>query len=849
MKKYIPRRLAVILTFILVLAMLPVHYENAAAAAAKPSMSISKKTIIGLKANFTLKAQNVGSNVKSMQWYSQNTNIATVTASSDFMSGKVTTVGKGNTYIKCKITYKDKKKVFISCLLSVKIPATSISINNAKDVETGVQEIKVGETYDFSRTLTPSDASDKTFWYIEEKGRECATVDKNGIVKGINSGYATLKVVASFTESSASSSLIYDTVMLHIVDNKVSVKTVDLMNSTKLVVTFSEAIKSSSILDSNNKLTDAIVVAPMIDTKGKTANSLGTLHGSLSSDGMTLTIDSTYAFNGTYGILFTSKVTSVGGTSLTEYNTNLSLNDTTKPKYTGYTVDDSGLIVSLNFSEALDYSEMEVTDAKLVKTTLTVDATTLNMLNTEANYVISDDKKSLVINLSTMKSDDRNKVFSVSISGIKDLSGNTPASNPITATFQTDTSKKSQAKLISIQRTGYTTLTATFSRAIETPGYAILNNGEYIDGVVDSKDRTKVNYTITKTSALITGTKNVTVGAWDGYNTESNSTTSTTISVNFSMESTKPVLTESSLSVRTINNVDTYVINLTYNEDVKAISGNGSLATVLKATDGDIDTIALTYTAESKGKEVQLILVNSQINKTGVYTISLPEGFVQDSYDNKSNTAKFTIDQTGNEGSKLAAPTKIEQSIENPNIIKVYFDTKIDVSSAETVSNYTITGTGTTVTAANVTQNSLNGALVELTLHEGCLTASTKYPISISGVKGYQNSYSPMDTYSITMPLNENVAPEVTNVKYSYPRTITITFSETIKGTPSFQAVQGTTDYYGSSVISNNTVIITLNDTPTLKSKMQIAPASDNILTDNSGNAAEIGTRNITPTT
>jgi hypothetical protein len=70
-----------------------------------------------------------------------------------------------------------------------------------------------------------------------------------------------------------------------------------------------------------------------------------------------------------------------------------------------------------------------------------------------------------------------------------------------------------QAKLLSVVRSNDYTLTATFDKAIEIPGLVLLNNRTVcIEGVVDTKDTTKVNYTIPSEAIGLSGKQKVYIG-------------------------------------------------------------------------------------------------------------------------------------------------------------------------------------------------------------------------------------------------------------------------------------------------------------------------------------------------
>ena len=131
------------------------------------------------------------------------------------------------------------------------------------------------------------------------------------------------------------------------------------------------------------------------------------------------------------------------GNSLVEYNKDITLNDTQAPSYVGYTLDNTGLIVTLNFSEAMDFTNMLPASAQVITCGQIILPTalpaTLNMLNTKLNYVASLDKKSLTINLTSMTFADQNKMFSVRLYGSKDLAGNKLNNDSLICKFGTKT--------------------------------------------------------------------------------------------------------------------------------------------------------------------------------------------------------------------------------------------------------------------------------------------------------------------------------------------------------------------------------------------------------------------------
>ena len=206
----------------------------------------------------------------------------------------------------------------------------------------------------------------------------------------------------------------------------------------------------------------------MWETKGVLASDPGVLQGSLSSDGKTFTISASNKLDGSYGINLSSKIKTQDGIALEEHYKIISYVDDIPPSITGFELDDTGMIATIDFNEAVDLRNFRVSDVKLLLSqgTTTADPSTLTILRNKLNYVQSEDKKSISINLSKIASADYNKSFLVTFAGIEDLSGNIPDSYTLTTIIKTDTTPKAQARIINVRRTSYDRITVTFDREL-----------------------------------------------------------------------------------------------------------------------------------------------------------------------------------------------------------------------------------------------------------------------------------------------------------------------------------------------------------------------------------------------
>lgn len=253
-----------------------------------------------------------------------------------------------------------------------------------------------------------------------------------------------------------------------------------------------------------------------------------------------------------------------------------------------------------------------------------------------------------------------------------------------------------------------------------------------------------------------------------------------------------------------------------------------------------------TDPGDSKKVNYTLSSVSAQLTGWKEVSIGYWEGY-QVAPDNTASDhlIKVNVDFTINGINPLPAPISITQSQSDNNVIMLQFNNKLDRASAENKANYAIAGV--IINSAKVMDNSSDTSVM-LSVKPGTIPANGNYLATISGIKGYNNSYTAMAPCYVSVSLKENIAPVVTGYSYTYPVTVTITFNEAIKGSAGFKVIQDNKDYASYSVIDNNRIIITLRETPAMNKMMQVIPADYNMILDMSGNkAGSVPTKNITP--
>ena len=143
----------------------------------KASVTINKGKTAALAATVTpSNATN-----KAVTFKSSNTKVATVDK-----NGKVKAVGKGTATI--TVAAADGSGVKATCKVTVKVPATKVTLNTKK-----VYVVK-GKSVSLKATMTPSDTTDKITFKSNSKN---VTIDKKGKLKAKKTGTVTITAKAT----------------------------------------------------------------------------------------------------------------------------------------------------------------------------------------------------------------------------------------------------------------------------------------------------------------------------------------------------------------------------------------------------------------------------------------------------------------------------------------------------------------------------------------------------------------------------------------------------------------------------------------------------------------------------
>ncbi|MGB4659291.1 MAG: hypothetical protein WBI07_08930 [Mobilitalea sp.] len=842
MKTYLSKKMALIMALVLIIPMFWNQGIVVAEAATTPTFKNSKVTIVGADETYQMEILNPVAKSK-YKWTSSRSSVATVNS-----DGLITSRGTGTATIKCKITYKTKKTKTLSSKITVSIPATDININNAKEVN-GAHLLTIGERFDFNNDVIPAGTSDQVYWSVGGGDAACITINDaaNGIVTGVKAGKVILKATAAIDSTAASTknSIVNDAIIIEVVGQTATVNSADITNSSQLTIVFDSPVDASTVIGTNNVLSSNIEITMRKNTKNVLATDPGVLTASLSADLKTLTITAAKSFSGDYGVNITNKVLTTDKIAIEAYYKTINYVDGTGPIVLNSTVDETGMIMNINFSEAIDISALVVSNVTVTSPSGAIaDNTTIATLYNKLNYVLSTDKKTLSINLSKIATSDYGKIFSVIFTGIKDLAGNASFNYTSTASLYTDSTKKPQAVLLTVTRTAYNTITATFNRAIETGGFAYVNNGSGIQGVVSTTNSKQVNYKLSELEAGYTGSIKVSLGYWNAYNTMPSDTTANTMQeryVNFTADTTSPVLLSS------VFDPETSILTFTYNEEVTLAAASSVFSTTLVTVTDDITpSTNVSYTKIAYDTDLKVIKLQlTGITLVGNYTFTLEKGFVTDNFKNPSLARSVSISNASASSSELSGPYAVTQSTANLSEIYLDFAVKLDKESAETVSNYLISGV--TIISAVVTKNtSETGATVRLTVADGTINVTVDRPLTIKGVKGYNGSYSAITSFTKSIALKDNakpifIAPLVFDT--TSKNTIRMNFNEAIQGTLTVKVTQigstVATEYPNTVNISGNIAYINLTTIPANGTYLKVEIVS-NAITDLSGNVSTL---------
>ena len=190
---------------------------------------------------------------KTVTWSSSNTAVATV---SD--NGLVTAVKEGSATITAKAG--DKTATCTVTISKTVVAVTSVTLNKTS------LSLMEQDTYQLVATVTPADATDKTVTWTSSNS-SVATVDGNGVVKGVAVGSATITAKAGSKTATCAvtitqmiipvTSITLDYAFYELARGQVFTLTATVLpdNATNRTVTWSSSNKAVATVDKNGNVT------------------------------------------------------------------------------------------------------------------------------------------------------------------------------------------------------------------------------------------------------------------------------------------------------------------------------------------------------------------------------------------------------------------------------------------------------------------------------------------------------------------------------------------------------------------------------------------------------------------
>lgn len=815
MKKKLRILMCMLLVFTLALPVVPIK------AAATYALNTKTVTITGVGKTYQLK---LTAPKKSTATYkSTNKSIATVSK-----KGLITAKKKGSTSITCTVK-TGKLTKYLVCKVTVKVPAKAIVITNAKiDEDMGAHIIELGTTYDFAAkrisSSSKSASSDVIRFYIGDTS--IATVDnKKGIVTPLKKGRTTLTVCAGATakKATAPKNPIKQVIDIYVRKPEITVQSATLTNSQQIDFTFSHSMNAATIYGTNGELLSAVKIS---ERKG--AVDPGTLTGSLSEDGKVLTITCSKYFSGVYDISLSKAILSKDGTALTPYTESLELMDIVNPTYLGCSVDETGLVVSMNFSEPISIKDLSPMNPRKLNGSYLVNP---SMFLDKKNYKLSQDKRSILLDLSGISLSDQNTTIELTLYGIVDYANNTTNPYPLTVQIYTNTTSTSQANLVTLFRNG-NSLIAQFDKAIQTAGYAIIEN-DYITGTVNPENKKEVIYNLSNHYFSSKTSVTVKLSGFSTYNATTGSS-EITKTITFASTPNPPVITKNEFTTEKVGGITRNTLTLTFNRSVSLLQKVGSLNGISNV-DGIISSSApFAYTAEVKDNVVSIVFADS-FAENGIYTFAIPEKFVMDNYYNYNSAIQVTATKQAGETQALPGPSSIQISGTYNEKVYITFDQMIDAQTAQDKNNYKISGV--TIESANVVSNTYGcPSVIELTTKASSIVDSVPYQVSISGLKGHKGSFSVMEPYQTMIYLSNNKTLDYLSINASATsKSIVMTFPSNLSSASRVHytaTVNSKNIEIKSTNITGSTITLILNDSITRGSTITLKPATDNLIMD-----------------
>ncbi len=421
-------------------------------------------------------------------------------------------------------------------------------------------------------------------------------------------------------------------------------------------------------------------------------------------------------------------------------------------------------------------------------------------------------------------------VYTVTITGAKDQSGNLITPNPatvtLTNTLDPDTTKPT---VVSIEATKVGELKITFSEKLQKQSSPVVRYAKItVDGTYfharpewSKFDKTGTVLTINH-DKFEAGIKSITVSEYNDLS--GNVGNPYTKAVEFKADTTAPKYV--SHEVKTISGVQYLIVKFD-----ETVTVNNSAASALTGTYLDDKSITNSFTDVATSKatlydydevgysdSLKIELTNLPV---GIYSAIVTEKLAQDTaYGTTNKSVAIPVSFTLGTVADTVKPEVKSVTVQNAeDTVVVVFNKSVTAATALNVSNYLVEGEA--VFEKAIFEGS--DKKVELTLKANIINPTGVREFVIKNVADAAGNVMLTDTRQVEF--KENVKPVLESAKITGAKSIVATFSKNVDGTAVFEVyvdgVKATTGF-GTGALSGKTVTITAENALTLSKSYEV---------------------------
>lgn len=600
---------------------------------------------------------------------------------------------------------------------------------------------------------------------------------------------------------------------------QLKVESVKALNATQMQVTFTKAVKESSVIESapnKDTLVDGAIKIEKVATASNSVDADAS-KAVLSEDGKVLTITTDKAMNGEYVVSVVKDKILSKDTNKIEYveeytSPVINVKDEVAPK--------------INSVEKISSTQYKVKFSEPIANVGTLKAVLADGKDVTAD--ITQDKTSLIKGelVLTLGGTYTNKDVNVTLIGTKDFAGNLITPNPASFTVKKGELDGTKPTVSAITVATPEKFEIKFSEEVQkfdvdkivVDGTALVKDSDSVEQ--DKTDKTK--YIVKLNTILSAGFHTVSINAGDIKDLSGEEIDAFSKAVEVKKDAVGAKLTSATVNRDgkdgkeylvikfdkdvTLDKIDKANLNSTGLEG-KAYKDYVTRNVTIKtsAADKEFVPVADGVKNEYKIALADLVIDGTPLVKDEKYTLDLPESAVKNLTGEANLEQKASIIFTRSLDTVVSGQ-EVDNVITNQadvttgtaagkddtlknSEVRVVFKTEVDGATATTASNYVIDGA--TVKKAELASDKKT---VKLTLEDNKTSFSGDRYITVNGVKT-KDGLGMKEAFKKVITLNENIAPTVTAVDITAVDTATkkatvkISFSEAVSnaGTDDFK--------------------------------------------------------------